>query len=136
MATANPVMLSLADLILIVHLLFVLFIVVGLCMVWIGAALGWNWIRNLRFRVIHLAGILFVAAEASVGATCPLTWLEDWLRGGPQIGEGFIQRWVSRILYYNLPPWVFAAAYLSFAAATALTFILIRPARKRDARDH
>ncbi|MGH8640305.1 MAG: DUF2784 family protein, partial [Burkholderiales bacterium] len=44
----------LADLILIVHFLFVAFVVGGLALIWIGAAAGWEWVRNFWFRVAHL----------------------------------------------------------------------------------
>ena len=71
----------LADIVLIVHFLFVAFVVGGLALIWIGAALGWAWVRNLWFRVAHLAAIVFVAGEALVGVWCPLTVWEDTLRG-------------------------------------------------------
>jgi hypothetical protein len=63
----------LADAVLIVHFLFVLFVVGGLLAIWAGALIGWVWVRNLRFRVAHLAAILFVMAESLVGIACPLT---------------------------------------------------------------
>ncbi len=56
----------LADFIMIVHFAFVLFVVGGLALIWAGAGLGWRWVRNLWFRVAHLAAILFVAGEALV----------------------------------------------------------------------
>jgi len=36
----------LADIILIIHLLFVLFVVGGLLFIWLGTLLGWRWIHN------------------------------------------------------------------------------------------
>jgi hypothetical protein len=39
----------LADLILLFHLTFVLFVTGGLLCIWIGAALGWRWVRNYCF---------------------------------------------------------------------------------------
>ena len=38
----------LADLILIAHFAFVLFVVGGLALIWIGAVAGWRWVRNAR----------------------------------------------------------------------------------------
>lgn len=119
----------LADLILIVHFTVVAFIVGGLILTWIGAALGWRWIRNPWFRWLHLAAIAFVAAEALLGIACPLTVWEDALRGGAR-GESFIGRWVGRILFYNAPPWVFTTIYVAWTAATLLTLRFVPPRRK------
>jgi hypothetical protein len=90
----------LADLILIVHFAFVLFVVGGLATIWIGAAAGWNWVRNFRFRIAHLAAICLVAAEALLGVVCPLTAWEDALRGAPG-DQSFIARWLHRVLFYS-----------------------------------
>jgi hypothetical protein len=119
----------LADIVLIVHFLFVLFVLAGLPLIWIGAAFSWRWVRNPYFRLAHLGAIGFVAFEAVIGMVCPLTLWEDVLRSGG-VGEvGFIDRWVGRLLYYDLPPWVFTASYLAFALAVAITYYVIPPAR-------
>ncbi|BAN36008.1 hypothetical protein SCD_n02199 [Sulfuricella denitrificans skB26] len=117
----------LADAVLIVHFLFVLFVVGGLFAIWAGAALGWNWVRNRRFRVAHLAAILFVMAESLVGMACPLTIWEDFLRKTSSGGTSFMQRWVGRLTFYDLPEWAFTLAYALFALAVLATFWLIRP---------
>lgn len=118
-----------ADAVLVVHFLVVIFIVAGLLAVWIGGGLGWSWIRNPWFRWLHLAAILLVAGEALLGIACPLTVWEDLLRGGVH-PESFIGRWVRRLLYYNAPEWVFATAYAAWAAATLVTLALVPPRRK------
>jgi Protein of Unknown function (DUF2784) len=119
----------LADIVLMVHFLFVLFVLAGLPLIWIGAAFSWRWVRNPYFRLAHLGAIGFVAFEAVIGMVCPLTLWEDVLRSGG-VGEvGFIDRWVGRLLYYDLPPWVFTASYLAFALAVAITYYVIPPAR-------
>lgn len=123
-------MTTLADAILIVHFLFVLFVACGLPAIWIGAALGWGWVRNFAFRIAHLAAILFVSAESLIGIACPLTVWEDWLRQtGPDAGS-FMQRWVGRVLYYNLPEWAFTATYAAFFLLTLATYVLIRPHKR------
>ena len=119
----------LADLILIVHFAFVLFVVGGLVTIWIGAALGWRAVRNRWFRWSHLAAILFVTAEAIFGIVCPLTVWEDTLRG-TQSETSFIARWVHRVLFYDFPEWVFTVAYVAFALVVAATFWLV-PVAKR-----
>jgi len=120
----------LADVILVVHFVFVAFVVGGLGAIWLGAALGWCWARNFWFRIAHLAAILFVAAEALLGVMCPLTVWEDALRGrGSDLG--FVARWIRAVMFYELPLWIFTAAYVGFALVVALTFWLIPPIRAR-----
>jgi hypothetical protein len=118
-----------ADIVLAVHFAFVAFVIGGLAAIWIGAALGWRWVRSFRFRVAHLAAICFVAAEAVLGIMCPLTLWEDALRGRAS-EMGFIARWIRSIMYYDLPPWIFTLAYVAFAIVVALTFWVVPPARR------
>ena len=121
-----------ADVILVVHFGIVLFIIGGLIGVWIGAALGWRWIRNPWFRYLHVGAIAFVAAEALLGVACPLTVWEDLLRGGAR-AESFVARWVRALLFYQAPEWVFTAAYLAWATATLVTLRLVPPRANRKA---
>lgn len=119
---------SLADLILLIHCAFVVFVTGGLLLIWIGVACRWRWVRDFWFRVAHLAAISFVALEALFGMACPLTVWEDALRGNP--GEtSFIARWLHRALYYSFPEWVFTIAYLLFALIVAATWYFVRPRR-------
>jgi len=122
---------ALADLILVVHFLFVLFVVGGFVLILTGVKLDWRWVRNFRFRVLHLAAIVFVALESLAGIMCPLTVWEDVLRGGGG-PSGFIQRWVQRILFYSWPEWVVSLIYVMFAITVAVTFWLAPPARDRQ----
>jgi Protein of Unknown function (DUF2784) len=39
------------------------------------------------------------------------------------------ERWIDRILFYDVPTWVFTAAYLSFAALVVITWIAVPPTR-------
>ena len=119
----------LADFVLVLHFAIAAFIVGGLVCTWLGAALGWQWIRDRRLRLAHLAAIAFVAAEALLGIACPLTVWEDALRSGA--GErSFVARWVSRLLYYDLPEWVFTAAYVAAALATLAAWWVVPPRQR------
>jgi len=124
--------LLLADIVLLIHFGLALFIVLGLVAICLGGVREWVWVRNLRFRVTHIVAITVVAFEGALGITCPLTLWEDWLRqnaGAPS----FVARWVQRLLYYDLPEWVFAIVYVAVALATALAWIYVRPASNRKA---
>src|SRR6266513_2962898 len=106
----------LADAVLVAHVLFVFFVVGGFALILAGAG-RWSWIRNRTFRVLHVAAIVFVAAEALLGVTCPLTSWEDTLRATGREERSFIGRWLAWLLYYDLPEWVFASVYAVFALA-------------------
>ena len=119
----------LADVILVVHFLFVAFVVGGLALIWIGAAAGWQWVRNFWFRVAHLAAIAFVALEALAGIWCPLTVWEAALRGS-HAEKSFIAKWVHRILFHDFPEWVFTILHVGFALLVAATWVFVRPGKK------
>ena len=122
-----------ADAILILHFALVAFNAAGLLLTWLGAGLGWPWVRNRAFRLAHLAAIGVVAVGALLGAACPLTAWEDALRGGaPPVS--FVARWVSRLLYHDPPEWVFTTLYVAWAAATVATLLLVPPRRRSAAR--
>ena len=118
-----------ADALLVLHFLIAAFIVAGLVLVWVGALARWAWIRDPWFRYLHLAAIVFVAAEALLGFACPLTIWEDLLRGGAR-PETFVGRWVYRLLYYNAPAWVFTTLYAIWAVAALLTLRFVPATRK------
>ncbi len=128
----------LADAVLLLHLGVVVFVVGGLLVVWIGNPIGWHWVNHRWFRLAHLAAIVFVVLQAWLGATCPLTSLEDWLRGrAGQAGYngGFIEHWVHAVLFYQAPWWVFAAAYTAFFVAVVASWLRYPPAPAADRRD-
>jgi hypothetical protein len=118
-----------ADAILVLHFAIATFVVAGLVLTWLGAALKWRWIKNPWFRYAHVGAIAFVAAEALLGIACPLTVWEDLLRGGVR-PESFVARWVHYLLYYRAPEWVFTVAYVAWAAATLATLWLVPPRRR------
>jgi len=119
---------SAADALLVLHFAIVAFIIGGLILTWVGALASWAWVRNPWFRYLHLGAIAFVALEAIIGMTCPLTEWEDALRGGGS-GESFVGRWVRYLLYYRAPEWLFTALYLAWTAATLVTLRFVPPRR-------
>lgn len=114
-----------ADIVLAVHAGIVLFVVLGQCMILAGGAREWAWIRNPWFRLAHLVTIGVVVLQAWLGRLCPLTVWEAGLRraAGQAFHESsFIQYWVGRLLYFDLPWWVFVAAYTTFGLAVILSW--------------
>lgn len=120
-----------ADTVLIIHFAYVLFVVGSVPVIWIGAVLNWTFVSNPWFRYLHLAAILFVVAESLLGIPCPLTVLEFELRSIDTQGS-FMQLWVHRMLYYDLPETVFTAIYVTFALLVAATFKWVPPRRQRS----
>ena len=123
-----------ADAVLMLHVLFVVFVVVGLVLILAGRLMSWDWVRNWWFRVIHLAAIGVVVLQSWLGVICPLTKLEMYLRGkaGDAMYAGsFVAHWLESILYYRAPAWVFAACYTAFAAIVVLSWVWVRPHRRR-----
>ena len=120
-----------ADLTLILHGAFVAFVVIGLPLVWLGAARGWGWVRSLWFRGLHLAAIGFVVLQSYARIVCPLTELENSLRrsGGqdPYGPRGCVEYWLHRVIFYSAPPWVFITCYTLFGLAVLATLIFIPP---------
>jgi len=82
----------LADLVLIVHLAFVIFVLCGGLLV-----LRWRWIAWL-----HLPAAVWGAFVEFAGWICPLTPLENWLRaqgGETSYRSDFIAQYLLPVLY-------------------------------------
>ncbi len=128
----------LADLILLLHVAIVAFVVLGLPLIVLGGWRGWRWIRNRRFRLLHLATIAFVAIQAWAGGICPLTTWEQQLRvraGQTGYDGGFVEHWLSRLIFFEAPPWVFVIGYSLFALAVAAAWWRWPPRPARHASD-
>ena len=119
-----------ADAILVTHVLFVAFVVLGLILIYVGKFLSWQWVRNPWFRVTHLLGIGVVVLQSWLGVICPLTiWEMDLrLKAGEAIYEGsFIRYWLNELLYYQAPSWVFVVCYTVFGGLVLASWFLVRP---------
>ena len=119
--------LFLADAIVVIHFAYIFFVIVGLLLILLGALLGWQWVRNPWFRVIHLVMIVVVAVESIFNFECPLTTWDQDLRvlAGQSRQEGtFIGRMLGGIIYVDAPvdhP-AFKVAYITFAVLVIATF--------------
>ena len=115
-----------ADSILMIHVMVVVFNIGGLLAIIIGAPLRWSWIRNRGFRITHVAMMCVVSAEAILGLSCPLTVLEDWLRGDSG-QQSFVQRWAGALIYWDVPPWVFTVLYLLVTMLIVVAWKMVPP---------
>jgi hypothetical protein len=124
----------LADAVVVFHLSYVGYVVVGQLIIWIGLIIKWSWVRSFWFRITHLLAIVVVALEAVFNITCPLTSWEFNLRrlAGQSVDEGtFVGRLFDSILFWNLPSWAFTTMYIGFAVVTLATLVLAPPRLRR-----
>ncbi len=122
-----------ADAILVIHFLFVVFVVFGLALILIGLRARWSWVHNRIFRIAHLAAIGIVVLQAWLGQLCPLTIWENNLRrlaGQSAYEETFVEHWLHQVLFYQAEPWVFAMIYTGFGVLVVLVWFLGRRAAK------
>ena len=136
----------LADLVMLLHTAFVAFVVLGLLLILVGAARRWLWVRNFWFRLVHMAAIGYVAAEALAGWECPLTTLEKHLRvqAGEQPYAGdFLAHWIHRVIPFNASIEDFMPLHVGFAILVLVTLLIVPPrwprrrvCRRLDKPDH
>lgn len=132
MVSEQAIFLLLANAILILHLLFVLYVILGLGAIGLGYCLRWQWVRNRTFRISHLLAIAIVVVQAWLGAICPLTRWEMALRDKADVetyAGSFIQHWLHSLLYYNAPDWVFTLLYTAFGAVVLASWFIVRPVK-------
>ena len=107
----------LADVVLMIHSLFIVFVVFGLILISLGMLMKWQWSRNLWFRLTHLLAIAIVVIQAWLGIVCPLTSWENSLRakaGDSTYAQGFIEHWLHKLIFYQAESWVFTLVYSVF----------------------
>ena len=133
--TLSPTWLLLAaDGLLIIHALFIAFVVFGLIFIIAGLVRGWRWIRNPWFRFIHLGAIGIVVIQAWLNIICPLTIWENSLRdkaGEATYAGSFIQHWLHKLIFYQAEAWVFTLSYTVFGALVVLAWYLAPPSSPR-----
>ena len=134
MDTLSPTAAALlADLILLLHASVVGFVVLGEALFLAGGWRAWSWVRHLPLRLTHLALMVFIAVQTGLGQLCPLTLWEQALRrraGQGAYTESFIEHWLSRLIFFDAPWWVFVTAYSAFAALVLLTWWWVPPRRR------
>ena len=116
----------LADIILILHFLVVIFITVGFLLIPIGYYYDWIWIKNFKLRLFHFGLMFLVTFETLVGITCPLTSIENYLRGMNN-SKSFISFWIEKIIYWDFPTSFFMFLYFVFLGWTLLMWKIYPP---------
>ncbi len=113
----------LADLIMIVHLAWVIFMIVGL-------PLGLL-VKSPTLRWIHFIGMMVTGTFAALGMYCPLTIWEEGLRRAIQpdfsYGGSFLARHLGPILYPDISPALLNRASMFWGLLTLASMIIWKP---------
>lgn len=119
-----------AEAILAVHLLVIGFNLFGLIAVPLGAWRGWGFVRIRWWRVLHLGSMTVVALQAVLGRACFLTDWQAALEGRDE-AEPLLVSWVNGLVYWPLPLWVFAAAYVMLFVYVLALWRFVPPTGRR-----
>lgn len=121
----------LADLVVIAHVAYVGYVVLGQLAIIAAAPFRWQWARNPWFRSTHLAAIGIVAYEAVYDIRCPLTVWEERLRelaGAPSAaGETFMGRLFHDLLFWDMPQIFFNTMYVAVFVLVLQGLIMYPP---------
>jgi hypothetical protein len=124
-----------ADAVLVLHFGYIAFTVGGAAAIAVGGPLGWRWVRQPVFRLIHFVAVAVVAVEAMLGVLCPLTkWEYTLRRRAGQTGTeetSLVVRIVHQLIFYDFPDWVFIVLYIGFAALVMALFFIVPVRRVR-----
>jgi hypothetical protein len=129
-AVSSSIAPLLADAILVLHAGLVVCVLLGAGLIPISGRRGWRWVRQFHWRLAHVLLIVFIAVQTWLGELCPLTVWEQQLRrraGQSAYAESFIAHWLSRLIFFDVPWWMFTAAYTAFALLVLLLWIRVRP---------
>jgi hypothetical protein len=96
----------LADIVVLIHFLWILFLIFG---AFLGAG-------NKEIKIFHISGLVFAFVIQIFGCYCPLTDLEVWLRAkhDPSLAYSgsFIIHYVEGLIYIEISPWLISSLTL------------------------
>jgi hypothetical protein len=124
-------MILIANIVLIFHFCVVIFITFGFFLIPIGYKFGWVWITNLNLRIFHCGMMIFITLETLLGITCPLTSIENNLRGIDE-STSFILYWIKHIIFWDFPTQFFIILYCMFLGWTFLMWKIFPPIIKKS----
>ena len=115
-----------ADALVVLHLAFVVFVVLGGLLVWKYPRVAW----------VHVPAALWGIGIEAVGAVCPLTYLEVAFRqraGDLGYETGFVEHYIVPILY---PPGLTRSLQFAMAAGVIVVNLLIYGILIRTRHNH
>lgn len=113
----------LADIVVLLHLLFVLFVIFG----GILAFYRRNWLK------FHLPALIWGVLIETFYFICPLTYLENWLRqtgGESGFSGGFLDYYLSMLLYIDISDSTRSLmAFILIAFNLLIYWLILKPRR-------
>ena len=82
----------LAKIVLLIHLLFIFFVVLG----------AFSYLISTKLLYLHLLALCWAVYIEFTSSICPLTYIENWLLIQDQASfydDGFIENYILRIIY-------------------------------------
>jgi hypothetical protein len=121
-----------ADLLMLAHAGYSLFVVLGLMMILLGMVLRWRWSRNRYFRVAHLAATIFLILRVWIGLACPFSATENVLRSRitmPCPLGGAFHDVLHYCAFRGTSPGYFAGSTMLLGILALAAFVLSRETR-------
>ena len=86
-----------ADIVIVIHFIWIAFVILGFPVV--------LWINSARWRLIHLAAVIWMVLMQLTRSICPLTYLEVWLksegRSAAVYSGKFLIETLERLIYVD-----------------------------------
>ena len=107
------------------HVAVIAFNVFGLIAIPLGARRAWRFVRIFWWRALHLGALALVALQAVLEQRFGKAIFSRAGESGSN--EPMIQKWISRIIFWPFPLWVFAVLYVGVCIYTLLLWRLVPP---------
>lgn len=126
-----------ADLVVLIHFAWVVFMVGGVLGSWMALAFP-RLLRLRRLRWTHIVGLVLTASWGVLGHPCPLTTLEYRLRelsGGGVTSvppDSFLIRLAERVIFPNLDPRLLTWLTVSCTLSVLAIMVWRPPPSRRD----
>jgi hypothetical protein len=112
----DRILVALADVVVVVHLAYLVFIP-------LGGFLAWRWPRVIW---AHIAAVVVGLVSVTVGFDCPLTTWEQSLRraAGQHVGrDGFVDQYLAGRVFPHGDAWVVQVVFIVCVAVSWCGFI-------------
>lgn len=125
-----------ADAIIVVHFLFVLFMLLGFLLTLYAVFFRSKFFDWWLFRSLHLLGIFYVASLSILGKYCPLTLLENQLMSRHESSSvysgSFIVHYLEKLVYPDVNPLTIQIPTIFIAIFTIVVFIVKPPEKIKN----
>jgi hypothetical protein len=115
------------------HIGYFLFVIGGSIAIVVGAAKRWGWIRNLWFRLAHVASVYVVIIEDIFNFSCPLNTIEADLRvrsDSSGVASSTAGHLLDYLLHQTIPSRVLDVTYWSLGAILIVLLFVVPPRLK------